>query len=655
MNIFKRELTLFLRDRLFLSVFPLVILIISLTFNKDILDIKQIYNLYPFLFVILIPLISSSIWHREKVLGLEGHLLLSNYSITTIIKYKFLNHYLIYFVTLILEFPLILILTNLGFVDFGQLFAIHIGILLFSFFALSITFLYSVIIKGRVLTIILSILTLSFVIFQSDMLYFFFKGIIVISDLIFYLGCSFLSINIGLSIIGSEKKTLKIVIISIVIILSIFIPLKLDSTLLKSHSIAPYTKEIVEKLDSDIGLTYYYSEDLIKNSSLIKETILQLGLLNSLKKLNVSYISDVDERFNLDVIKYQPTRIDDKDLYSFIVIKYKNSYQVIPGIPYVETLQFEILKVIKYLKDDGLKRIGLYIGNDGLTEDNFTVLNSKLNEHFYTTFLFPGDPIPDNIDTLIVAGHFGINYFYRDEIGHYLADGGNILIAGTGLPTDENLKYRSTPVLESLNSMGVTLEPYLVADNNNNINAYDLNVITRPNRSLVGNSITDPFTGFIGVYLSPVFVANESFDNILYTSDLSWLVDSTTGLEGSPEGSFPVAAYGEGSFSSFFTNNGSTKNNRMLVLGNSISLTNYLYTLGIESSYDFIIRSVYVLNGDNKLIDVRNRLNLDKSYYKLESNLYSESILNIVYIFFVIVYPVLLFLLCLVIRNKAEK
>lgn len=653
MTIFKRELTIFLRNRLFLTIFPLTIFIIALTFNKNVLDIEQIYNLYPFLFVVLIPLISSSIWQREKSLGLEGHLLLSNYHIATIIKYKFLNHYLIYFVALILELPPVLIFSGLGYVDFGQLFAINIGILLFSFFALSVTFLYSIIIKGRVLTVILSIITLLFVLFQSDMLYIFFKGIIVASDLLFYIGFSFLFIYLGIFFVGSEKKPLKLIIIFMVIILSFFIPFKFDSTLLKSHSIAPYTKEIVQNMDSEIYLSFYYSKDLIKKSSLIKETIFQLEMLNSLEKVHVLYIPDSEDKFKRDIIKYQPIRIEDKDLYSFIVVKYKNRYQVIPGIPYVETLQFEILKVIKYLKDDGLKRVGLYIGNDVFTKENFTVLNSKLKEHFFTTFIFPGESIPENLDTLIVIGHYGINDYYKEEIGHYLADGGNILIAGTGLPTDRNLNFRSTPVLESLESLGVVIEPYLVSDKNNNINSYELNVVTRPNRLLTGNSITDPFTGFIGVYLSPVLVKNESFSNLLYTSDLSWLVDSTTGLEGVPEGSFPVAAYGEGSFSTFFTVNSSAKKNRMLVLGNSMSLTNYLYTLGFESSYDFIIRSVYVLNGDNKLIDVRNRYNLDKSYYKLESNLYRKSILNIVYIFFIIIYPVFVFLLCLSIRKKS--
>ena len=135
--------------------------------------------------------------------------------------------------------------------------------------------------------------------------------------------------------------------------------------------------------------------------------------------------------------------------------------------------------------------------------------------------------------------------------------------------------------------MGVYPEPFLIGDKNS-INSYDLNVITFPNRHLKMNEIINPFTGFTGVYLSPISIKNNMFVPLLKTSQLSWLVDSTTGIDGKPETSFNVAAYGEGSFSQFFTSHYTNKKNNILVLGNSISLTDYLHSINYNGVYDFI-------------------------------------------------------------------
>lgn len=282
-----------------------------------------------------------------------------------------------------------------------------------------------------------------------------------------------------------------------------------------------------------------------------------------------------------------------------------------------------------------------------------------LSDHFSVKFLFPGDPISEDLSSLVVIGHYGINKTYAKDIGHYLAHGGNVLIAGNGLPINEGLKFRDTPILEALKGLDILIEPYLIGDNNSfditedsgNIIEYPLNVITLPATISNDNVLLYPFTGFVGIYLSPVLSNNNNFSNLLFSSKESWLVDSNTGLDGIPEGRFCSAVYGEGSFSKYFYNEDLGNSNRLIVLGNSISLTNYIATLGINNGYDFILRSLYKLNGDEDLLRVRHKYNWDSSFFKINNSLYKDSIIN-TYIIVLFLYSLLILIICFFIRQK---
>jgi len=408
------------------------------------------------------------------------------------------------------------------------------------------------------------------------------------------------------------------------------------------------------KLDESIRIEHYFSEELLTYNEGVKESLILLRRFNNLNNIDILTITDRSDDFLKAVKRFKPIKYNNDELYNFIVVKYKEHYQVIPNIPNTGYLQFEIAKVFKYLIDGGLKKVGLYIGNEEYSEDNFSVLYSKLKEDFNVLYIFPGDSIPHDVDTLVILGQFGINDYYTQEIGHYLAHGGNILFAVNGLKTSNNLQRVDTSILGSLKELGVYPEPYLVADIRG-INDYVLNIEAIPNRSLTGNQIVDPFSGFVGVHTSPVHYNNNLYKPLLFSSQLSWLVDSSTGIDGSPESSFPLAVYGESAISKYFTDSYSEKINRFLVVGSSMSFTDYLYSTNIFSSYEFIRRAIYVLNGDSNLINVRNKRSREVGYYKIESNLYRNSIISSFRILFIFIYPIILFFTQLIINKKAEK
>lgn len=666
MNIFKRELKIFIRSRLFQILFTISILSLALwivvglnIFNLNSLDIVSIYNILPIILSLIIPLLSYNYWQRERRYGLDEIILKSTSSINQVILYKVLCYISIFSLVLILCLPMVLIFIRVGFIDIGQLFSINLGLFIFIIFSVSLTLLLSVIIRGRVVTIITGILVLILISYNNNILMSFYTGVVKLRDIVFVIIISYLFILISILII-SRKWNIKIIVVFVILIMSGFIPGRLDLTSLRSHTLTDYSKNIILTSKSSFELYYYYSSEIKRRSTLPEEIIGLLDQFNQVDGFQTHYISDNDSDFEAAVRKYKPDRYGGSSFYNFIVIKYKDHSKVIPLLPYVETLEFEILKVIHYFLNNGLKSVGIYIGNEEYTEDNFSELSLTLEEHFHTVFLFPGDIIPDYLDGLLVIGHFGINSRYTRDIGHYLSLGGNLILAGNGLPTSHGLIYRETPILEALKDCGIIIEPYLIGDkhsikvkdNNGHSVEYPLNVITYPNRELKGNSIVDPFTGFTGIYLSPVLALADQFKNILYTSKEAWLVDSITGLDGVPEGEFSVAVYGEGHFSESFTGIPSSAENRLMVLGNSMSLTNYLASIDTDNGYDFIIRSLYSIVGYEDLIKIRHKYNWEKTFFKIERSLYRESVLYIIKTMILYIYPLFILIILTIIRKK---
>lgn len=659
MNFFKREILIFIRSRLFQLLFPLSVLSFSLwifvglkSFESNTLDIVSIYNIVPIILAIIIPLLSYNFWQRERSLGLDLILLNGNTKIQKVVSYKFISLLVIFTVFLILNLPIVIVLSRVGSLDLGQILSINLGLLLFIIYSITLTMLLSIIIKGRVLNIIISALVLVLTGYGNSYLMTLYSGLLEIHTFISIIIISLLFILIVLSILNTKFEFKKYLILTGALVLSLFIPGSIDLTSLQSHSISRYSKDIIENADSDFELSYYYSEALINSSNMPKQIIHIINQFNNLNNIDVNIYTDKNVDFLEAVRLYEPGSLDSGNVYNFIVIKYKGYFKVIPFIPYVETLEFEILKVIQYFLNDGLKNVGLYIGNEEFTEDNFTALNTALSEHFNTQLLFPGDIIPHDLDALFVIGIYDINHSYTHEIGHYLSHGGNIIIGDTGLPTADSLKYRDTPILEALRSIGVEIEPYIISEKGNTKD-YELNIVTYANRLLKDNSIIQPFTGFLGIYTSPILIRYGNFDNLLYTSRNAWLVDSITGLEGQPENDFPVAVYGEGSFSESFTGEESEAINRLLVIGNSISFTDYIVGIAGENSFDFIIRSLYTMVGYEDLMAIRHKYNWEKTLINVERDIYRDSKLFTLKFLMLYIYPFFIFLLTTVIKKKS--
>lgn len=673
MSIFKRELTLYARSRLFLILTPLFVFIpviwflfILDSFNRNVLDVKAYYNIFPTLLSVTIPLFTQGVWLREKQRGLEGILLQSSVGCLRIIVDKIKAVLLIISTLILSSIPIIIVLSFMGYVDYGQLFLINAGLILMSLLSICIGFLFSVLLRSRILCYFLTMMILlmltsipgysKFGIFSFDKYsVFFFNGVLNLKSLFFFTSLSIILVLVIVSII-TKRGTVKSIIISLLLLCTLFIPGSFDFTTLRSYSLTESTINLLSNIKGPVSLTYYYSRELESKSGNINAIKSGLDLYKKLRRCDLQIVTDESEDFKEQVGLNNPYPIEG-DLYSFIVIEYNEAKRIIPLVAYAEELEFNILRTVNDLLN-GKKHVAIMPGNEGYTEDSFSMLYKQLNESFNVSFIFPGDKIPSDVETLIVAGHYAINYDILSVIGDFMGSGGNILIAGTGLPTDEGLVFRETPILEALKYSGVKIEPYLIGDNRNiglvddngRVTPYPLNVVTDSSRRTY-NPAVFPFSGFDALYLSPVLSEKNSFVPLLTSSHESWLVNLDSGIDGTPEGAYTAAVYGVGEFAHNFTGPQNGVENSMIVIGNSLSLTDMSYSLGIDNGYNFILRSIYLLNGDEDMLLSKDKTLWEKRFYKIDSSL-DNYLFGLLKLLFVIIYPLIILGACFAIKKS---
>lgn len=664
MNTFNKELTLLIRNRIFMIILPVYALFLGII-HFLFMDIYIMYSLIPIALLFLIPLLTYGLWYREVALGLEGFILTSTVGINRVIFEKIKFAFLVSLIFLLLPLPIAIVHTALGSVDLGRILTTNLGLILYIMFAVSLGLFTSTLLKGRILIYIVSVICLFLLTVNSSyglltkLNQDFFKGLFSVKSVFVLISLSFIIFNVSCFKIARGFRLKATLLALAICILGFYIPAKFDMTLKRSFTLTRDSKEVISNGEVPVLITYYYSEELTSRSSIVSDLKQVLKSFDSQKNCNVKFVKDSNPGFEKATKSFDPHPLGEgEELYSFVVIEYLTNYKVIPLVTVLETLEFDLLTNIGDLYRGSQKHIGIMPGNEVFTEDSFSALYSLLDRYFNVTFLFPGDRIPSDLVSLIVVGHYNIDYDALAEIGDFLSEGGNILVAGTGLPTDEALVYRSTPILDALKNTGITIEPFLIGDNNNvgltddtgRITPYPLNVITQANSSAKSNPIVSPFPGFNALYLSPVLTEDPRFETLLTSSESSWLVTKDTGIDGFPEGAYPASIYGESNIGSNFSGFESQNSSRFMVVGNSLSFTNFSYNLGIDAGYEFILKSILRLNGDDYLIESRNKFLTDKPLYKLRyPNKSKFFTLNIIVS---LLYPLLVLLVCFIIRRK---
>lgn len=670
MTISRKEFILLFRSPLFIFVTSSLPILIGLwyVFVLNSLELKlvnytQLYSILPTFISLTIPLFTQGIWQNDRNSSLIGDYLISSIGLVKIILSKTMVIAFYYIVLIILLVPITFSISKLGFVDIGEVLGLHIALILYLLFSISIGLFFSAVLKGRIFTYIVTLTSLLFFTsgkifttgFVNNILGYilltprlgrFYSGFIKLTDVLYIIFLSLLFFYISILIIKKQVNIKVLILLSIIFLLS-FLKIDLDLTKRGSYSINNVTKELVNNAKIPINLTYYYSSNIEDISEYLEQ-------FDKLDNINYREVSKDNKLFSKAVKSFKPIEIEDSGLYSFIVIEYLTKYRVLPIVSVIESLEFDLLKEFLFLITGELDNIGIVIGDNEYIQDDFSILLEVLEKDFNVEFLNRENSIPKYIDSIIVIGHKNIDYDYISKIGDYLSNGGSILIAANGVDISNNLAQINTPLLDSLAYSGIFIDPFLIGDNNNvgildddgRLTPYPLNVITRPNPVLKDIPLLNPFPSFNAIYLSPVRSVIPESKELLVTSKDSWVVNSQSGLDGIPIGSQSGAIYLETDLWKHFSGKESTVSNRVLILGNTRSLTNLSYNLGISNGYDFILRSLYSLLGKEDHLTVKYKFNFDNKYnYKdLNTNLFK--------LFYVFIYPLIILIASLLLAKR---
>lgn len=655
MTTFKKDSLLLIRSKLSLitvTVFPILLSTWYLGVSDSYIELLSIIPTY---ITLTIPLFGTlfSTYYENILIG------------NKILKVVFskIGVLLIFYISLmILSVPLLLSISQVRTIDPGIILGIYISIVLFLLLSIILVQFIFKILKGKIISYIISLFILLFLgsgkLFTNEIvvkilefikvtpkLGRMYSGLIVISDIFYFIALSsLLFLFTYFKLINRRVKTVFICVLMFSIVM-LFNSFRVDLTSRGSYKINNITLNTISKARVPVNITYYSSGHFDQIDS-------YLEIFNSVENVNYRNVGPEDSTFNKAVKSFKPIEVEDSGVYSFIVIEYLTRYKVIPLVSLIETLEFQLLKELDFLITGNVDSVGILIGDNEYIKDDFSVLHEVLEHDFIIDYINPGSKISNFINCLIVIGHRDLNYEDITLIGDYLSSGGSILIAANGVDITNNLNPVDTPLLRVLKEAGIIIEPYLIGDNDNvgivdeegRETPYPLNVITKPNKDIDGAYLS-PFPDFNAIYLSPVKTNIDDAWDVLITSEDSWLVDSKSGLNSNRFGSYSGSIYLETDLWKTFAGKESNKINRVLILGNTRSLTNLSYNLGISRGYDFIYRSIYYLLDKEDYLGVRHKF--DYHDYKIKLG---HDLPNIY--FHLLVYPVLIIIVLLIIRRR---
>lgn len=656
MSTFKKGFLLLVRSKIFVFVtvsFPFLLGLWYLGVSRSYIELLSIIPTY---ISLTVPLFGGLLCFYKNDYLIKSKL-------EKVLLYKSLVVLFFYTFLFLLSLPILFSVSQNTSIDFGIVVAIYISLLPFTLFSIVLVQLIFTVFKGKIISYIISISILLLLtsgrVFSKSFFNTFFEfvkitpklgrmysGVVNIKDVIYFIALPLLIFLLGY--FKEHKNKTKILLsVSFIIILTLgFLPFRLDLTYRGSNSVNKITSNTIKNGRVPINMTYYTSAGF-------KDIEEYLALFKGTDNINYRVITPKDKTFGTAVSSFDPIVIDDTGLYSFIVIEYLTRYRVIPLVSIIETLEFNLLKEIDFLISGRVESIGILVADDQYTKEDFSILSEVLEKDFIVDFLKPGELIPKHLKCLLVIGHKDIDTGYLAQIGDFLSKGGSILVAANGVDLNNNLKELDTPLLWGLKESGIIVDPYLVGDNDNvgiideegRETPYPLNVVTKPGLGLKNDPFLNPFPGFNAIYLSPVRSNNPDSMDLLISSNDAWLVNSKTGLTSNKYGLYSGALYVETDLWKTFGGAETDKKNRVIVLGNTRSLTNLSYSLGISRGYDFVYRSIYHLLGKTNYLKVRHKFD-----YHDNSNTVGHS--SFFTFFYIVIYPLLIFSIVLFLRRR---
>ncbi|MFC1712228.1 GldG family protein [Candidatus Poribacteria bacterium] len=264
-----------------------------------------------------------------------------------------------------------------------------------------------------------------------------------------------------------------------------------DLTEGKDFTISDSTKKVLGELDDIVNIEAYFSKNLppylVGLERQIKDildeyTAYARGNL-SVKFTDPASDPQLEQRMRFVGIPQAQVNIVEKDksevvnIYFGMAITYEDKKETIPVVQNVMTLEYDLTSAIVKVKRSEAKTAGFLTGHGEYDETAYESVRMALTKQYSTinVDVSDGKSVPDNVNTLIVAGpKEALSERDKYEIDQFLMRGGRIIflidpvdIGERGLSANEI----DTNLNDMLEHYGVRLGRTLVLDGASRANA----------------------------------------------------------------------------------------------------------------------------------------------------------------------------------------
>jgi ABC-type uncharacterized transport system involved in gliding motility auxiliary subunit len=429
--------------------------------------------------------------------------------------------------------------------------------------------------------------------------------------------------------------------------------LRLDLTRSKAYSISAVSKDILRGIPEQVHLTYFLSDTLRSLSPSPGRVIdlLQEYASESRGKIVVTVLDpqktgqgESARRFGILPQQIQVIQQNEQrtvDVYSGIAIDYLDRYTSLPAVFSPDGLEYSLSFAVRKVLAGRRLVLGIIVGNPSRSfRNDFESLQTGLSRDYSLHEYLPGDPIPPEVDVLLVMGGTQWGEQELRPLDTYITNGGKVLFAVKGLRVHTSNMFGASPVgtsalLDMIDSYGVRVGRDMILDVASReyrlpqqqpngqigwetIGRYPPWVsIQRPDVSSE-NPITAHFTGLDllwPVALSAVPRIGIRAESLVRTTSSAWVQKAPFVVdpykvpqEGASRSQFSLAIALSGIFPSYFPGDSQQKvPTRMIVVGDEDFLTDLMQFSDSLVNVLFVENAVLWLSGNSDLLSIKTR------------------------------------------------
>ncbi len=423
---------------------------------------------------------------------------------------------------------------------------------------------------------------------------------------------------------------------------------RIDLTESKAYSISEVSRNLFEEIPEEVQITYYVSERLQERFPQPQEIIDLLSEYAASSRgaitLTIENPGTDGAEIDAEALGIVPQQLQVSEqgeqifavVYSGIAVSYLERYETIPFVFSAATLEYEITSSIRDLVANRTKAVRILIGyQDRSLDADYSFAASQLSRSYDVREQAAGDPVPDDIDLLVVVGGENLSAEALLPVDEYLTRGGSVLMTvdSTRIDIDGGLVASSVvdaAVFPMLESYGVTVGSELVLDeafnqiaiqesgrgfNVQRLLPYPHWISILEQYTSVEHPVTSRFTGLDLYWPTYLELADDAAGEIIVTStNQAWLMAEPYRTNPQESVIFRMPAEetrGQYGFVAVVTGRASSSGSsagRLMVVSDADFLKSRLIQ-ATQSGYNlsFLESSAQWLTNDEDLLEIRTR------------------------------------------------